>query len=72
MNNRGWQPHFPTRQLDFTNSLELEGASHWIRVWVFKRKRIIFLNDLQKNLRFMEIEPFFGLFLIKMKIGLVF
>jgi hypothetical protein len=40
--------------------LELDRASHWIRLWVFKGKRIIFLNDLQMNLRFMKIEPFLG------------
>lgn len=53
--------------------LELEGSSHWIRVWPFERKRIISLNDPQMNLRFMKIDPF-CLFVCfnKMKIGAVF
>lgn len=72
MNGPGRQPYPPTRQLDFAGSLELDGASHWITVWLFKRKRIIFLNDLQMNLRFMKIEPFWGGCFIKMKIDSVF
>lgn len=52
-------PALPSHQAaGLCKRLELEGSSHWIRVWPIERKRIVSLNDPQMNLRFMKIDPF--------------